>query len=63
MNFKRSTRLWLYSTGLAIIGVLVAYGFLSGEHAAAWAALLAPLFGVAIDNLPGKGNDDNITID
>lgn len=42
----------MYSTGLGLIGVLTAYGFLSGEHAAAWSALLAPLFGLAIANVP-----------
>ncbi len=45
-------RTWLYSTGLAIIGLLTAYGVLSGDHAAAWSALLAPLFGLAIANVP-----------
>ena len=49
---SRAGRIWLYSTGLAIIGLLVTYGLLSGDAAAAWAALLAPLFGLAIANVP-----------
>ena len=48
---SRKGRIWLYSTGIAGIGVLTAYGALSGEHAAAWSALLAPLFGLALANI------------
>lgn len=50
--FSRKGRIWLYSTGLAAIGLLTTYGILSGDAAAAWSALLAPLFGLAIANVP-----------
>lgn len=49
---SRTGRIWLYSTGIAIIGLLAAYGVLTGDTAAAWSALLAPLFGLAIANVP-----------
>ena len=49
---SRKGRIWLYSTGLAIIGLLTAYGVLSGDLASAWSAVLAPLFGLAIANVP-----------
>ena len=52
---SRRGRIWLYSIGIAGIGVLTAYGVLSGEHAAAWSAFLAPLFGLALANI----NDDD----
>ena len=50
----RKGRLWLYSTGIGVIGILTAYGIITGEHATAWSALLAPLFGLAIANVPNE---------
>ena len=50
--FSRTGRVWMYSTGLAVIGLLTTYGVLTGDTAAAWSALLAPLFGLAIANVP-----------
>lgn len=56
---SRRGRVWLYSTGIAIVALLVAYGVLTNELAAAWSALLAPLLGLAIANVPSdEGADD-----
>ncbi len=41
------TRRYLYRLGLAAIGVAAVYGLVSGEQAAAWAVLLAPVLGLA----------------
>lgn len=50
-------RLYLYSVGLAIIALLTTYGIMTQELAAAWSALLAPLFGLAIAHVPSEGED------
>lgn len=49
---SRKGRLWLYSTGIAVVALLVGYGALTNELAALWSALLAPLLGLAIANVP-----------
>lgn len=51
MNLNSSTRKRLYETGLALIGVAVVYGVVSGEQAVAWALVLAPALGVARANV------------
>ena len=55
---SRTGRLWLYSTGIGVVGVLTTYGLLTDDRASAWAALLAPLFGLAIANVP---NDKDLS--
>lgn len=50
-SLSPTTRKRLYRTGLATIALLVAYGVLSEDLAAAWAALLAPLLIIAGDNI------------
>ena len=50
-------RIYLYSVGLAIIALLTTYGIMSQELSAAWSALLAPLLGIAIANVPTEGED------
>ena len=50
-NPKPATRKRIYDTGLALIGVAVVYGVLSGEQAVAWALVLAPALGVARANV------------
>lgn len=55
---RRKGRLWLYSTGIAVVALLVGYGVLTNELAALWSALLAPLLGLAIANVPDKEADD-----
>lgn len=50
-------RLYLYSVGLAIIALLTTYGIMSQELSASWSALLAPLLGLAIANVPAEGED------
>ena len=52
---SRKGRIYLYSLGLAIIALLTTYGVLTQELSAAWSALLAPLFGLAIANVPSEG--------
>lgn len=41
----------LYDLGLALIAVVAVYGFIDGEEAAAWALVLAPLLGLARNNV------------
>lgn len=55
---SRKGRIYLYSVGIAIIALLTTYGVMTQELAAAWSALLAPLFGLAIANVPPEGEDD-----
>jgi hypothetical protein len=50
-NLTPALRKRLYRLGLALIGVAAVYGFLSGEQAAAWALVLAPLLGLADANV------------
>ena len=52
--FSRKGRIYLYSVGIAIIALLTTYGITTREIAAAWSALLAPLFGLAIANVPSE---------
>lgn len=52
---SRKGRIYLYSVGIAIIALLTTYGLMTQELAAAWSALLAPLFGLAIANVPSEG--------
>ena len=54
---SRKGRIYLYSVGIAVIALLTTYGIMTQEHAAAWSALLAPLFGLAIANVPSEGED------
>ena len=54
----RRGRIWLYSVGLAVIGLLVGYGVLTNETATLWSALLAPLLGLAIANVPAEDTED-----
>ena len=55
---SRKGRIWLYSTGLATIALLVGYGALTNETATLWSALLAPLLGLAIANVPAEDTED-----
>jgi len=55
---SRKGRIYLYSVGIAIIALLTTYGVMTQELAAAWSALLAPLFGLAIANVPSGGEDN-----
>lgn len=41
----------LYEVAIALIGAAAVYGILDGEQAAAWALVLAPLFGMARANV------------
>lgn len=50
----RKVRIYLYTIGIAIIALLTTYGIMTQEHASAWSALLAPLFGLAIVNVPSE---------
>lgn len=54
---SRKGRIYLYSVGLAIIALLSTYGVMTQELSAAWSALLAPLLGLAIANVPSEGED------
>lgn len=54
---SRKGRIYLYSVGIAFIALLTTYGILTQEIAAAWTALLAPLFGLAIANVPPEEED------
>ena len=56
---SRQGRVWLYSTGIAIIALLVGYGALTNETATLWSALLAPLLGLAIANVPNAKEADD----
>lgn len=51
---SRKGRIYLYSVGIAIIALLTTYGIVTQEIAAAWSALLAPLFGLAIAHVPSE---------
>ena len=55
---SRKGRIHLYSVGIAFIALLTAYGVMTQELAAAWSAILAPLFGLAIANVPSEGEDE-----
>ena len=56
---SRKGRIYLYSVGIAVIALLTTYGLITQELAAAWSALLAPLFGLAIANVPTEGEDND----
>ena len=56
--FTARRRQYLYRVALAGIAVLVGYGVLSGEHAALWVALLAPVLGLADRNVTPDPADD-----
>jgi hypothetical protein len=45
-------RQYIYRVGIAGIAVLVGYGVLSQEYALLWAALLAPVLGMADNKVP-----------
>ena len=55
---SRKGRIWLYSVGIAIVGLLVGYGVMTNELAALWSALLAPLLGLAIAHVPAEDPED-----
>lgn len=55
---SRKGRIYLYSVGIAVIALLTTYGLLAQDTAAAWSALLAPLFGLAIANVPSEGENE-----
>lgn len=55
---SRKGRIYLYSVGIAVIALLTTYGLMTQELAAAWSALLAPLFGLAIANVPPEGGNN-----
>lgn len=55
---SRKGRIYLYSVGIAVIALLTTYGIVTQEIAAAWSALLAPLFGLAIAHVPSEGEDE-----
>lgn len=55
---SRNGRIYLYSVGIAVIALLTTYGIVTQELAAAWSALLAPLFGLAIAHVPSEGEDE-----
>ena len=55
---SRKGRTYLYSVGIAVVALLTTYGIMTQELAAAWSALLAPLFGLAIANVPSEGEDN-----
>lgn len=38
-------RQWLYGVVLVVVPILIAYGVVSAEHAALWAALVAAVLG------------------
>lgn len=44
-------RRYLYRLGLAVVGLLVGYGFLAEERALLWVALLGPLLSLASANV------------
>lgn len=54
---SRKGRIYLYSVGIAVIAVLTTYGIVTQEIAAAWSALLAPLFGLAIYHAPPESGE------
>lgn len=47
-------RRWMYNIGNAALGVVVVYGVVNGEEAAAWALLLNAMLGMAAMNTPGE---------
>lgn len=51
LNPRPRNRRRLYELGLALIGVAGVYGLVSGEQAAAWSLVLAPLLGMARANV------------
>ena len=55
---SRKGRIYLYSVGLGVITLLTTYGVMSQDLSAAWSALLAPLLGLAIANVPPEGEDN-----
>lgn len=55
---SRKGRIYLYTLGLAVIALLTTYGIMTQELAAAWSALLAPLFGLAIAHVPSEGENE-----
>lgn len=54
---SRKGRIYLYSVGIAVIALLTTYGIMTQELAAAWSALLAPLFGLAIAHVPPEDGE------
>ena len=55
---SRKGRIYLYSVGIALVALLTTYGVMTQELAASWSALLAPLFGLAIANVPTEEGDE-----
>lgn len=55
---SRKGRIYLYSVGIAVIALLTTYGIMTQELASTWSALLAPLLGLAIANVPSEGEDE-----
>lgn len=58
MNIEARHRRWLYGISIAGFGVLGVYGLINSEQLAAWGVLAAAICGVALDNVPGSGNDE-----
>lgn len=54
---SRKGRIYLYSVGIAVIALLTTYGIMTQELAAAWSALLTPLFGLAIAHVPSEDGE------
>lgn len=52
-------RRWLYGIALAATALLAVYGLLDGEQVAAWNAVAAALFGLALVNTPDKDDTDH----
>lgn len=50
-NLTGNQRQQLYDVGVALIAVAAVYGLLTGEEAAAWALVLAPLLRLARKNV------------
>lgn len=51
-NPTRAQRARLYEIAIAVVGILVVKGLVSGNEGAAWLLLLAPVLGVARRNVP-----------
>lgn len=48
---SRDVRGWIYNVTIAALAVLMVYGLLNGEQAAAWLGLVAAIVGMARANL------------
>ena len=51
-------RRWIYGIATASLGVLLVYGVVTGEQAAAWSGLAMSVTGLAAVNTPADGKQE-----